>query len=43
VKTPVKTPENVLRAAAKLPSTMICSRTTGSSLNAARMFEEKSW
>jgi hypothetical protein len=30
------TPENVLRAAAKLQSTMICSRTIRRSLNAPR-------
>jgi hypothetical protein len=35
VKTSVKSPENVLRAARNLPSAMICSRTIRSSLKAA--------
>ena len=29
VKTPVKSPENVVRAAKRSSSTMICSRTSG--------------
>jgi hypothetical protein len=36
VNTPVKSPENVLRAARRSPSAMICSRTIRRSLKAAR-------
>jgi hypothetical protein len=36
VKTLVKAPENVLRAARNLPSAMICSRTIRRLLKAAR-------
>jgi hypothetical protein len=36
LKMPVKSPEKVLRAARKLPSAMICSRTIRRSLKADR-------